>query len=174
MSHSKDHDMLLDKIVEMELEMFLATISTVHSPCQDRINTFKAMRWMHHSVFSDETLESHLYDLAIAKQSGRNLMTEKYARMENKIPPLKKHPAIETVAGIELKWMQELADKKPEEFNGNHNGFFTYILAELETLSDKTLELILETTLCAKSKNQNLVERRYNNLFDKYSMTSTK
>lgn len=164
------HDKLIDQIVMLEMEMFQSTISTVHSPCQDRLETFRTMRWMHHSVLSKETLESHLYDLTVAKQHGRNLMIEKYARMENKIPPLKTHPAIATISSIELEWMNELAEKDPATFNGNHDGFLSYISAELETLSDRTLELLLETTLEAKTHNINLIEKRYNNLFKRLEM----
>jgi len=38
-------------------------------------------------MWSKEMLESYFDDLVIAQKKGRNLVTEKYARMDNLIPP---------------------------------------------------------------------------------------
>jgi hypothetical protein len=67
MSFTIEHESLISQIVEIELEMFRTVNSTVHSPCQDYLNTFKTMRWMHHSVLPQAVLESYLEDLRLAK-----------------------------------------------------------------------------------------------------------
>lgn len=49
--------------------------------CQMRPDTFKIMRKSQAATWSDELLASYLEDLKTATREGRNIMTEKYARM---------------------------------------------------------------------------------------------
>ncbi|MFY9398109.1 MAG: DUF4125 family protein [Desulfomonilia bacterium] len=78
---------LIQLIIELELAMFRKVNARGNAPCQEMPETFRAMRWMAHSVLSEGTLSSYLDDLKTAAEAGRNLMTEKYARMDNFIPP---------------------------------------------------------------------------------------
>ena len=167
MSFTIEHESLISQIVEIELEMFRTVNSTVHSPCQDYLNTFKTMRWMHHSVLPQAVLESYLEDLRLAKGKGRNFMTEKYARMENRIPPLKESPKLDEIVSIEMDWMRDIAERYPASFEHRGEGFRTYIACELEMLSDKTLDLLHGTVKSAQKQHRNLVEERYTNLFRK-------
>ena len=79
---------VLAEIVERELAMFLATSNEGGvSVCQTRPDTFRAMRKMAHSAHDDALLESYLADLRQAEADGRNVMVEKYARMDDRCPP---------------------------------------------------------------------------------------
>lgn len=172
MSNDIANDELIEQIVEMELEMFRAVNSSVHSPCQDHLRTFKLMRWMHHSVMPGAMLESYHADLVGARKAGRNFMVEKYARMENRIPPLKQSQAIEDIVDAEIAWMREVAHKYPLTFEGGGEGFKAYLSCELEPLSDRTLGLLREEVERAKKGNRNLVEERYDNLFKRLGYES--
>jgi len=162
---------LLNSIIEIELDMFQRVRTAEPSLCKDRPETFRVMRGMTHSVLSTETLESYLEDLHKAKAEGRNLLTEKYARMDNKIPPLKTNPAIEDIVEIEAHWMNELSGNYPRTFKGGPS-FKIYLSSELETYSDKTLELYFEHVSKAEKEGRNLAEERYTMLFQQIGYSS--
>jgi len=144
--------------------MFERVKTSEPSLCKDRPETFKVMRGMTHSVLSTEILESYLEDLHEAKANGRNLLAEKYARMDNSIPPLKTNPVINDIAEIEACWMQRLSEEYPHTFKGGP-GFRVYLASELETYSDKTLGLYFDHIAKAEKEGRNLAEERYNLLF---------
>ena len=93
--------------------MMRAVVSDGRSLCQERPGTFRAMREMSHSVLSRDTLASYLGDLRNAQVDGRNLVTEKYARMEGQIPPVSDCPLIPRIVAIESAWMKELCAAFP-------------------------------------------------------------
>lgn len=156
---------LMKQIVEIELDMFERVKTAEPSLCQERTETFKVMREITYSVLSAETLESYLDDLQKAKAEGRNLLTEKYARIGNQIPPLKVNPIINDIVQPESRWMSELSQKYPHIFRGGNAGFERYFSCELETYSDRTLELYFGDVSRAEREGRNLAEERYNNLF---------
>jgi len=154
---------LLNEIIEIELRMFDQVRTSEPSLCKDRPGTFKVMRGMTHSVLSTKTLQSYLEDLQKAKAEGRNLLTEKYARMDNRIPPLKTNPIIDDIVEIEAHWMEELSQKYPRTFKRGP-GFKIYLSSELETYSDETLKLYFGDVSRAEKEGRNLAEERYNRL----------
>ena len=177
MSEQQDHrGDLIKKIIEIELEMFQTVKSKGPAPCQERTETFRAMRWMAHSVLSEDTLESYLDDVTQAKHAGRNLMTEKYGRMEGIIPPLKDNPVvnamIDEITRVEESWMQEFSGKYPRIVTNNGAGFSSYFRCELETYSDRTLELYHRDVLRARDQGANFAEISYTNLFKRLGYAS--
>jgi len=160
----RSHEELLKSIIAIELDMFERVKAAEPSLCKDRPETFKVMRGMAHSVLSTEALESYLEDLHEAKAEGRNLLTEKYARMDNRIPPLKINPIIHDIVEIEARWMQRLSEEYPHTFKGGP-GFRVYLASELETYSDKTLQLYFEDVSKAEKEGRDLAEERYTLLF---------
>ena len=130
------------------------------------------MREMIHSVFSIETLESYLEDLHEAKAEGRNLLTEKYALMENLIPTLRINPLIVDIIKIEGQWMKQLSKEYPRSFKGASAGFEKFLSSELETLSHKTLELYHRDILRAEEEGRNLAEERYTEMFQRSGYNS--
>lgn len=167
---------LIREIIAVELEMFQNVKAREHAFCQELPETFKTMRWMAHSVLSEDTLLSYLDDLRQAVQEGRNLMTEKYARMEELIPPLKDNPEIvailDEITGIEKEWMHEFSQKYPGIVKENGTGFAGYFRCELETYSDRTLRFYLRDVSSAKSRGVNFAEQSYSNLFTKLGYNS--
>jgi hypothetical protein len=162
---------LVKSIIEIELGMFERVRSHEPSLCQERPEAFKMMRGITHSVLSIKTLESYLKDLHEAKVKDRNLITEKYARMENRIPPLKTNPIIDDIVEIEERWSKELSQKYPRTFKGGF-GFKVYLSCELETYSDKTLQLYFKDISKALEEKRNLAEERYTSLFQQLGYSS--
>lgn len=167
---------LIQKIIEIELEMFRTVKSKGPAPCQERTETFRVMRWMAHSVLSEDTLASYLEDVTQARHAGRNLMTEKYGRMEGIIPPLKNDPRIiglmDDITRIEESWMHEFALKYPKIVTIKGAGFSSYFRCELETYSDLTLELYHRDVLRAQEQGINFAEVSYGNLFRRLGYAS--
>lgn len=162
-----DRESLVDQIVGREWDMMQAVVSDGRSLCQERPGTFRAMREMSHSVLSRDTLASYLGDLRNAEVEGRNLVTEKYARMEGQIPPLSDCPLIPRIVSIESAWMKELCTAFPLTFQAAVTYFARYESCELETYSDTTLTLLYRDVLAAREGGRNLVRERYESLFAK-------
>ena len=166
---------LIKSIIAFELGMFLEVKikkTDGNSECQKKPETFKLMRWMSHSVLSVNTLKSYLEDLISAKIANRNLMTEKYALMDNLIPHTNENPVIDKIAEIEVQWMQELKPKYPNLLQQSSTIFKKYMVSEYETYSDETLNCLMNDINTAVQKNLNLTELRYNNLFKRLGYTS--
>jgi hypothetical protein len=170
-NEKRSREELSKSIIEIELDMFERVRTAELSLCKDRPETFKVMRGMAHYGLSTETLESYLEDLHKAKAEGRNLLTEKYARMDKIIPPLKTNPIIDDIVEIEARWMEELSEKYPHTFKGGPT-FKIYLSCELETYSDKTLELFFEDISKSEKKGRNLTEEQYTMLFQKIGYSS--
>jgi len=166
-NQGKDCQELLKDIIDIEYDMLQQVRTAEPSICKDRPEAFRLMREAYHSVLSTQTLKSYLEDLQKAKDEGRNLLTEKYARMDNLIPPLKTSPLIDNIVKTEVRWMQELSRRYPSVFKGGSTGFKTYLSSELETYSDKTLELYFKDVSKAEKEGRNLAEESYTILFQK-------
>lgn len=162
---SPAREALIEEIVAREWTMMRAVVSDGRSLCQERPGTFRAMRGMTHSVLSSDTLASYLGDLRNAGEEGRNLVTEKYARMEGRIPPLSASPLIPRIVAIESAWMRELCEAFPLAFRESAAYFERYASCELETYSDPTLALLWRDVLAAREEGRNLVRERFENLF---------
>ena len=88
-------DELIDAIVQIEWPMFAGVNNEGgKAACQMDLATFRIMRISQSSAWGEELLESCLADLRAAQNQGRNLMTEKYARMMKTTFP-DEYPAIE-------------------------------------------------------------------------------
>jgi hypothetical protein len=188
------HDQLLDAIIGLEERMFVAVRASAPSDCQQHLQTFRRMRRMAHYVLSDDTLRSYLQDLREASEPNtpdgccmvpslseikqakdalpkRNFFTEKYARIEDLIPPLNDNPAIDKILAIETQWFQELQGRYPKLLQKT-GAFERYARAELETYSDRTLAYHFRDIQAAKDAGRNLVEERYAKLCEMLKLES--
>jgi hypothetical protein len=115
-----------------------------------------------------------LKDLQEAHKKGRNLMTLKFARMQNLIPPLDQAnlPVIDEIVTAESAWMRDVSARFPHVVkygqtggccagDENTNTFETYTRCELETYSYRTLTLYEDDLIRAMDNNINLIEKRY-------------
>ena len=171
-NEKRSHKELLEGIIEIEYDMFQRVKTSEPSLCKDRPEAFRIMREMTHSVLSVQTLESYLADLQKAKADDRNLLKEKYARMDNIIPSLKSNPLIERIVKIEVFWMKGLSEKYPMSFKAGLDAFGIYLSCELETYSDRTLDLYFWDISMAEKERRNLAEERYTFLFQKLGYRS--
>lgn len=169
MSINEEKERLIEKIVDRELDMFMATPNEGGtSVCQTRPNSFRVMRWMNHCTHDVATLESYLNDLEEAVVSGRNFMIEKYARMDDRLPPLSNSPLLDEITDMEIRFLQEAAARYPHAINVNCDSIFRrYFRCELETLSDRTLELYAAEMKRAAQEGRNTAVERYDNLWRK-------
>ena len=163
----EEKESLIKEIVERELNMFLATPNEGGtSTCQTRPQSFRLMRRMNHCTHDKATLESYLQDLRDAEEAGRNVMIEKYARMDDRIPPLSESPLLDAIADMELEFLIEAVRQYPHTIKvGDHTFFRKYMRCELETLSDRTLELYAEELKKAREESRNPVLERYDYLW---------
>lgn len=155
---------LVEPIIDLEQDMFVAVRALDESSvCQENLKTFRLMRWMTHSAHGEEFLESYLQDLVEATQAGRNLMTEKYAIMEGYFPST----ITETMKFIvfsEKRWMEDLKKRYPNIFRDQGN-FQRYIEADLQILSQRSLQFYYKEVMDGLNTECNLVEERYENLY---------
>lgn len=160
-----EREAVLQEIIERELAMFLATPNEGGvASCQQRPGGFRIMRRMTYEPLSDATLLSWLDDLRRAKEQGRNVMIEKYARMDDRLPPLQNNPRIAEIVALETDFAREMAVSYPlvmQGPTGTESGFARYLRCELETLSPATLELYAADLHRAAHEGLNPVQARY-------------
>lgn len=169
MQKTKD---LIDRIVKNELEMFLSVKAQGESTCQEHPDTFMLHRRAQFSPWSEDALTSYLEDLTLAKKEGINLMTLKYARMDNLVPKQNPNPLILEIVSIQYQWQEELFEKYPrlmanarpisrESDSKGVTSFETYLEGELETYSDTTLSLLHKDIVRKQKEGINMTEEIY-------------
>ncbi len=174
-----EKETLILQILEIELDMFVSVRSRYPVSCQQDPEGFKNMRSAQFSVWSERTLESYLADLEKGKSDGRNLMTLKYARMENLMPPLHENPQIDLmineIVNVHMEWQKEMVAKYPAlisrgrsltdaEKKESDTSFKTYLHCELETYSLMTLTHHFNDIMIKRSKEENLTEEIYSRM----------
>ena len=135
---------------------------------------FRLTRGSVFETWSQETLDAYAKHIGEAMSSGRNLMTEKYARMDDLIPPPNTNPIIDSIVKIEADWQSDLRRRYPhflarrrgEYFDDSKEteAFVRYLKSELETYSDETLESYFRDISTAQEQGINLAERKYLNI----------
>ena len=145
----KSREFLTKSILNIELSMFLKVNGDTNAPCQEDPDAFKKIRGSIYDFWSNEMLTSYFKDLVMAERTNRNLVFEKYARMDNKIPKTNNNPLIDKIVQIEEKWQEELKTEYPTVYNhmcrdmnmaADGSNFRVYLSSELETYSDNTLK----------------------------------
>lgn len=169
-----DRDSLIHDVIERELVMFLATKNQGGTAsCQENPDMFRNWRWMIFSVLSDEYIKSYQQDLIDADRLGRNLMTEKYARMDNLIPCVSPNmDKVRKVVAAERVWLVELSNEFPALFPDPTARFDFYFAAEIETLSEATLDQYQACVDRAKREGRNLAKERYANMYERMGLGS--
>jgi hypothetical protein len=179
---------LVEEILSIELEMFLSVPTERKSPCQDHPESFKLHRQSQFSAWSDRTLASYLSDLREAKGQGRNLMTHKYARMQGLIPEAHggandSARIVDDIVRIHFGWQEEMFRKYPAfmsgarpigsgEDTGRATSFETYLRGELDSYSERTLELLKADMLSMRERGLNMSEEVYEHLVRRLGYSS--
>lgn len=165
-------DNLISEIIEIEMKMFLSVPNSQKASCQKYPLRFEMHRRAQFLPWSEDTLESYLGDLDKAVKKSENLMTQKYARMDNLIPQINRNPLINKIVKIQLKWQEEVTSKYPNlmrrarplsnyENSTEVMSFETYLAGELETYSDKTIGLLYRDICYKIRKKINMAEEVY-------------
>lgn len=155
------------KIVDLEWKQFDKVKNEGgRADCQNNWNTFSLMRKSQYLTWETELLESYYQDLTTAERIGRNLITEKYARMMESTAPERYEefreqlPALsreriaiqEEIIRIQVSWMEEFAKEYPKmagnarsihsyEDTAYDTSYETYLRGELGTYSEQTFVL---------------------------------
>ena len=176
---------LTDAIVSIEWEMFSSVNNDGgKAACQMDMATFRIMRQSQIDSWDEELLASYLEDLKAASAQGRNLMSEKYARMmestfpdeykqlADKLPPVDAAAAkqVEEIVKIHVDWKEaldvrypHLGDRgRPIRSQYDTTGLpsmETYMRAELKTFSPKTVALYHNATLQRVAQGESEAEQ---------------
>jgi hypothetical protein len=172
---------LITRIVQAEWEFF-TNVQNIggRAACQEDYKTFEINRTSQALSWSEATLNSYLSDLVEAEKNGRNLMTEKYARMmhstspqeyaaiQHLLPPLDSEVTtlIDKIVPIVMEWDKELSRRYPHFFMMGRPLYSsedtpyvtskeTYLKGELATYSSRTLRSYFEDVLRYKSESIN-------------------
>lgn len=189
---------LIAKVVAMEWKMFqnVANIDG-RASCQDNPETFRVMRSSQIMAWSDAALSSYLEDLTAAEAEGRNLLTEKYARMmeftvpleyariQHHLPPLEQEALllIDRIAEINMAWTEEICARFPyirkrgrPASSASDTPYITsvetYLRGELATYSPRTLALYYQNALEQKATNINGAEIVLAAMMQRYGFNS--
>ena len=149
-----DKQRILEQILEIEVEMFLRVPTGEEPSCRAHMEDMQLHRRGQFASWSYETCASYLEDLKRAKAAGQNLMTLKYARMDHLIPRISENPRIDQIRERFLRWQTDVIARYPNIMRGARDldDFSNYLGAELETYSDKTLELLFaDAERCRRS-----------------------
>ena len=174
-------DKVIVDIIDMEWRMFQKVKNIGgRASCQDDYATFRVNRVSQAESWSVATLESYLNDLETAARDGRNLLSEKYARMMASTLPIEYQriahllpqlddgvlSLVEEIIQITLEWEKELAEKYPhvvqrgrpihtDQDSAYVTSFETYLRGELQTYSGETLRRYHDNVLAQASKGIN-------------------
>ena len=180
----QDKELLIENIVAMEWEAFDKVENEGgRADCQDDYDTFYIMRKSQYLTWNVPLLQSFLQDLKRAKDSGWNLISEKYARMMestckeeydrlvDKLPFVseEKKKVVEQIVAIQVGFMEVFAKEFPvvagnaRVIHTSEDTFFrtsyeTYLRGELLTYSDDTLKLYGQFIVSLARENKNLAK----------------
>ncbi len=180
-------DELIQEILEKELQMFLSVRAQEPVSCQQDPEGFRMTRAAQFSVWSEQTLASYREDLEKAVEQGQNLMTLKYARMEDLIPKLHDDILVDNlldqIVAIQLAWQKEIMAKYPYLMKRGRpleegeealqtTSFVNYLRGELETYSADTLAHLYRDVTESLANDRNLTQAIYENMVKSHGYAS--
>lgn len=159
-----ERDRFMQEILDREWEMFQEVKSAAPASCQNSPDTFRMVRGSIFQLWPTELMAAYLSELTSARRLGRNLITEKYARMDNLIAPINTNPVIDKIVEIETQWQEEVRQKYPALYQRSCRStdktddgmnFSVYLKCELETYGDTALDIYYEWVCRAKQLGVN-------------------
>ena len=177
---------LVEEVIRREWDQFQRTENEGgRASCQGNWPMFHQMRASQFMTWSEDLLRSYLDDLDEANRVGRNLVTEKYARMmastapdeyleriEPFIPRLSDERVArqERVIAVQVAWARDFRGRYPRlgaamrvlttaEDTPEDTSFETYLRGELGTYSDRTMALYEAMVEDLQDAGRNLTEQ---------------
>jgi hypothetical protein len=164
---------LINRILEIELQFFMTVNPQLTSECQQHPQAFRLMRGSDFEAWSERTLDLYLEHLVDAKSKGRNLIKEKYAKMQNLIPCENFGDVLNEILKINERWQEEVAAKYPNIVRREElEGFKRYLRCELDTFSPVLLESYLNDLKSALAAERNLTIEIYDGIAKKMGYDS--
>lgn len=190
---------LVARVLLLEWAMFQAVpnVGGGRASCQDNRSTFEINRGGQFESWSDAVLRSYVADLEEAQRAGRNLLTEKYARMMESTSPQEyariahllpsidpeAQARIEEIVQISLAWEEALADRYPNvirrgrpirssEDSLHVTSAETYLRGELATYSVETLRLLADHVRTLREDGENGSERILDHVMRRHGFVS--
>lgn len=185
-----ENDPIINEIIGIEWKMF-ASVNNIggEADCQRQPETFDIMRRSQYLTWPTILLCSYRTDLREAAADGRNVMTEKYARMMEHtspeayaeiapyLPPVDEGALqlVDEAAALLMPWEAEMRERYPFldtrgrelELDGvgkQGTSFETYLRAELATYSRRTLGLYVNHLRGLAEKGENASRLVYENM----------
>ena len=190
---------LAEEITKLEWDQFQLTENEGgRANCQGNWPTFRIMRMSQFLSWPLDLQESYKQDLERADSDGRNLITEKYARMmestapeifERTIKPYIKpilkprKSAQEQIILTQVKWASDFRNRYPNlglamrvlktsEDTAENTSFETYLRGELSTYSDDTFAKYQRFVNNLRAENLNLTQMIITNTVRMYNYDS--
>ena len=177
---------LVEEVIRREWDQFQRTESEGgRASCQGNWPMFHQMRASQFMTWPEDLLRSYLDDLDEANRVGRNLVTEKYARMMASTAPDEYRERIEPfiprlsdervarqerVIAVQVAWARDFRGRYPKlgaamrvlttaEDTPEDTSFETYLRGELGTYSDRTMALYEAMVENLQAAGRNLTEQ---------------
>lgn len=195
---SKNHT-IAEEITRLEWQQFQLTQNEGgRANCQEDWQTFHIMRMSQFLTWQLDLQESYKQDLERANSDGRNLITEKYARMmestapeifERTIKPYikpileRRKSEQEQIILTQVKWADDFRNRYPHlglamrvlktsEDTEENTSFETYLRGELSTYSAETFAKYKDFIEDLLAKNLNLTQMIITNTVHMYGYDS--
>ena len=177
---------LAEEVIRREWDQFQRTENEGgRASCQGNWPMFHQMRASQFMTWPEDLLRSYLDDLDEANRVGRNLVTEKYARMMASTAPDEYRERIEPfiprlsdervarqerVIAVQVAWARDFRGRYPKlgaamrvlttaEDTPEDTSFETYLRGELGTYSDRTMALYEAMVEDLQAAGRNLTEQ---------------
>lgn len=177
---------LVEEVIRREWDQFQRTENEGgRASCQGNWPMFHQMRASQFMTWPEDLLRSYLDDLDEANRVGRNLVTEKYARMMASTTPDEYRERIEPfiprlsdervarqerVIAVQVAWARDFRGRYPKlgaamrvlttaEDTPEDTSFETYLRGELGTYSDRTMALYEAMVEDLQAAGRNLTEQ---------------
>lgn len=177
---------LVEEVIRREWDQFQRTENEGgRASCQGNWPMFHQMRASQFMTWPEDLLRSYLDDLDEANRVGRNLVTEKYARMMASTAPDEYRERIEPfiprlsderiarqerVITVQVAWARDFRGHYPRlgaamrvlttaEDTPEDTSFETYLRGELGTYSDRTIALYEAMVEDLQAAGRNLTEQ---------------
>ena len=177
---------LVEEVIRREWDQFQRTENEGgRASCQGNWPMFHQMRASQFMTWPEDLLRSYLDDLDEANRVGRNLVTEKYARMMASTAPDEYRERIkpfiprlsdervarqERVIAVQVAWARDFRGRYPKlgaamrvlttaEDTPEDTSFETYLRGELGTYSDRTMALYEAMVEDLQAAGRNLTEQ---------------
>lgn len=177
---------LVEEVIRREWDQFQRTENEGgRASCQGNWPMFHQMRASQFMTWPEDLLRSYLDDLDEANRVGRNLVTEKYARMMASTAPDEYRERIEPfiprlsdervarqerVIAVQVAWARDFRGRYPKlgaamrvlttaEDTPEDTSFETYLRGELGPYSDRTMALYEAMVENLQAAGRNLTEQ---------------